>query len=73
MRGESAAFRENVMVFGVVIWVALAALFPTMVVPTIQHAIQPSSAQAAPDAQPAASPAVLPAAVPAGGQAPSDS
>ena len=30
MRGESAVFRENVMLFGVVIWVALAALFPTM-------------------------------------------
>ncbi|KVF78471.1 hypothetical protein WS75_01885 [Burkholderia sp. FL-7-2-10-S1-D7] len=67
MRGESAAFRENVMLFGVVIWVALAALFPTMVVPTIQHAIQPSSAQAAP----AASPAVTPAASPAA-QRPSD-
>ncbi|WP_167359253.1 hypothetical protein [Burkholderia diffusa] len=50
------------MLFGVVIWVALAALFPTMVVPTIQHAIQPSSTQAAPDASPAAAPAVLPAA-----------
>ncbi|WP_185640812.1 MULTISPECIES: hypothetical protein [unclassified Burkholderia] len=50
------------MLFGVVIWVALAALFPTMVVPTIQHAIQPSSAQAAPDASPAVSPAALPAA-----------
>ncbi|VWC17545.1 hypothetical protein [Burkholderia latens] len=50
------------MLFGVVIWVALAALFPTMVVPTIQHAIQPSSAQAAPDARPAVSPAALPAA-----------
>ncbi|WP_185733337.1 hypothetical protein [Burkholderia sp. Bp8998] len=50
------------MLFGVVIWVALAALFPTMVVPTIQHAIQPSSAQAAPDASPATSPAALPAA-----------
>ncbi|AOI59859.1 hypothetical protein WI26_19760 [Burkholderia diffusa] len=62
MRGESAAFQENVMLFGVVIWVALAALFPTMVVPTIQHAIQPSSTQAAPDASPAAAPAVLPAA-----------
>ncbi|RQS60184.1 hypothetical protein DID99_00595 [Burkholderia sp. Bp8986] len=62
MRGESAAFRENVMLFGVVIWVALAALFPTMVVPTIQHAIQPSSAQAAPDASPTVSPAALPAA-----------
>ncbi|WP_167389822.1 hypothetical protein [Burkholderia ubonensis] len=40
------------MVFGVIIWVALAALFPTMVVPTIQHAIQPSSVTVAPDAQP---------------------
>ncbi|KUY56896.1 hypothetical protein WS48_06355 [Burkholderia sp. RF7-non_BP1] len=68
MRGESAASRENVMLFGVVIWVALAALFPTMVVPTIQHAIQPSSAQAAPDASPAATPAALPAAA----QPPSD-
>ncbi|AOJ89207.1 hypothetical protein WS87_21140 [Burkholderia sp. MSMB0856] len=68
MRGESAALRENVMLFGVVIWVALAALFPTMVVPTIQHAIQPSSAQAAPDASPAATPAALPAAA----QPPSD-
>ncbi|AOI95390.1 hypothetical protein DIE08_00760 [Burkholderia sp. Bp9004] len=68
MRGESAAFRENVMLFGVVIWVALAALFPTMVVPTIQHAIQPSSAQAAPDA----SPAVTPTASPAAAQPPSD-
>ncbi|MGU7841984.1 MULTISPECIES: hypothetical protein [Burkholderia] len=56
------------MLFGVVIWVALAALFPTMVVPTIQHAIQPSSAQAAPDASPAATPAALPAAA----QPPSD-
>nr|WP_240461961.1 hypothetical protein [Burkholderia sp. Nafp2/4-1b] len=72
MRGESAAFRENVMVFGVVIWVALAALFPTMVVPTIQHAIQPSSAQAAPDSRPAESPAVSPAALPASVQAPTD-
>ncbi|RQS23239.1 hypothetical protein DIE06_03130 [Burkholderia sp. Bp8998] len=62
MCGASAAFRENLMLFGVVIWVALAALFPTMVVPTIQHAIQPSSAQAAPDASPATSPAALPAA-----------
>jgi hypothetical protein len=52
------------MLFGVVIWVALAALFPTMVVPTIQHAIQPSSAQAAPDEPPAVSPAALPAAAP---------
>jgi len=69
MRGESAAFRENVMLFGVVIWVALAALFPTMVVPTIQHAIQPSSAQAAPDTSPAVSPAALPAAA----QPPADS
>ncbi|WP_321805867.1 hypothetical protein [Burkholderia sp. BCC1993] len=69
MRGESAAFRENVMLFGVVIWVALAALFPTMVVPTIQHAIQPSSAQAAPDASPAVSPAALPTAA----QPPADS
>lgn len=50
------------MLFGVVIWVALAALFPTMVVPTIQHAIQPSSAQAAPDEHPGVSPAALPAA-----------
>ncbi|MGU7810916.1 hypothetical protein [Burkholderia sp. AW49-1] len=50
------------MLFGVVIWVALAALFPTMVVPTIQHAIQPSSTQAAPDARPADTPAALPAA-----------
>ncbi|WP_185702575.1 MULTISPECIES: hypothetical protein [unclassified Burkholderia] len=57
------------MLFGVVIWVALAALFPTMVVPTIQHAIQPSSAQAAPDASPAVSPAALPAAA----QPPADS
>ncbi|MBR7960204.1 hypothetical protein [Burkholderia latens] len=56
------------MLFGVVIWVALAALFPTMVVPTIQHAVQPSSAQAAPDERPAASPAALPAA----GQPPAD-
>ncbi|MBM2655615.1 MULTISPECIES: hypothetical protein [Burkholderia] len=56
------------MLFGVVIWVALAALFPTMVVPTIQHAIQPSSAQAAPDA----SPAVTPTASPAAAQPPSD-
>ncbi|MDN7903556.1 hypothetical protein QZM18_05360 [Burkholderia diffusa] len=55
------------MLFGVVIWVALAALFPTMVVPTIQHAIQPSSAQAAPDASPAVTPAASPAA-----QRPSD-
>ncbi|HKT66759.1 hypothetical protein [Burkholderia sp. 22313] len=57
------------MLFGVVIWVALAALFPTMVVPTIQHAVQPSSVQAAP----AASPAVAPAALPAAGQPPADS
>ncbi|AFQ50792.1 hypothetical protein [Burkholderia cepacia] len=57
------------MVFGVVIWVALAALFPTMVVPTIQHAVQPSSAQAAPDVHPAVTPAALPAA----GQPPADS
>lgn len=57
------------MLFGVVIWVALAALFPTMVVPTIQHAIQPSSAQGAPDTHPAASPAALPAAA----QPPADS
>ncbi len=57
------------MLFGVVIWVALAALFPTMVVPTIQHAIQPSSAQAAPDASPAVSPAALPTAA----QPPADS
>ncbi|WP_010099691.1 MULTISPECIES: hypothetical protein [Burkholderia cepacia complex] len=40
------------MVFGVIIWVALAALFPTMVVPTIQHAVAPSSMSVAPDAQP---------------------
>ncbi|WP_185732139.1 hypothetical protein [Burkholderia sp. Bp8963] len=40
------------MVFGVIIWVALAALFPTMVVPTIQHAVAPSTMPAAPDAQP---------------------
>ncbi|WP_198364207.1 hypothetical protein [Burkholderia ubonensis] len=40
------------MVFGVIIWVALAALFPTMVVPTIQHAIAPSSMSVEPDAQP---------------------
>lgn len=57
------------MLFGVVIWVALAALFPTMVVPTIQHAVQPSSAQAAPEARPAVAPAALPAA----GQPPADS
>ncbi|AOJ65726.1 hypothetical protein WJ32_25115 [Burkholderia ubonensis] len=44
--------REAAMVFGVIIWVALAALFPTMVVPTIQHAIAPSSMSVAPDAQP---------------------
>ncbi|KWN21127.1 hypothetical protein WT83_07000 [Burkholderia territorii] len=69
MRGESAAFTEKVMLFGVVIWVALAALFPTMVVPTIQHAIQPSSTQAVPDASPAATPAALPAAA----QPPTDS
>jgi len=69
MRGMSAAFRENIMLFGVVIWVALAALFPTMVVPTIQHAVQPSSAQAAPEARPAVAPAALPAA----GQPPADS
>ncbi|WP_179091992.1 hypothetical protein [Burkholderia ubonensis] len=40
------------MVFGVIIWVALAALFPTMVVPTIQHAIAPSSMSVTPDTQP---------------------
>ncbi|WGS46466.1 hypothetical protein LFL97_36190 [Burkholderia sp. JSH-S8] len=40
------------MVFGVIIWVALAALFPTMVVPTIQHAVAPSTMTVAPDAQP---------------------
>lgn len=43
---------ETAMVFGVIVWVALAALFPTMVVPTIQHAIAPSSTAVAPDAQP---------------------
>ncbi|MGU7780909.1 hypothetical protein [Burkholderia sp. PU8-34] len=37
------------MVFGVIIWVALAAIFPTMVVPTIQHAVAPSSMPAAHD------------------------
>lgn len=40
------------MVFGVIVWVALAALFPTMVVPTIQHAVAPSSVTVTPDAQP---------------------
>ncbi|MGZ2747927.1 hypothetical protein [Burkholderia stagnalis] len=40
------------MVFGVIVWVALAALFPTMVVPTIQHAVAPSTMTVAPDAQP---------------------
>lgn len=40
------------MVFGVIVWVALAVIFPTMVVPTIQHAIQPSSVAVTPDAQP---------------------
>ena len=37
------------MVFGVIVWVALAALFPTMVVPTIQHAVAPSSVTVTPD------------------------
>lgn len=40
------------MVFGVIVWVALAALFPTMVVPTIQHAVAPSTMTVAPDALP---------------------
>ncbi|MGU7769035.1 hypothetical protein ACV229_02465 [Burkholderia sp. MR1-5-21] len=40
------------MVFGVIIWVALATLFPTMVVPTIQHAVAPSSMPASPESQP---------------------
>lgn len=40
------------MVFGVIVWVALAALFPTMVVPTIQHAVAPSSVTVTPEAQP---------------------
>jgi cell division septation protein DedD len=40
------------MVFGVIVWVALAVIIPTMVVPTIQHAVAPSSVSAAPDTQP---------------------
>jgi hypothetical protein len=61
MCGISAALRENVMLFGVVVWVALAVFVPTVVVPTVQHAVQPSGPQAAPDARPAGAPAVLPA------------
>ncbi|HDR9157834.1 TPA: hypothetical protein QDB05_004364 [Burkholderia vietnamiensis] len=49
------------MLFGVVVWVALAVFVPTVVVPTVQHAVQPSGTQAAPDARPAGAPAVLPA------------
>lgn len=48
------------MVFGVIVWVALAALFPTMVVPTIQHAVAPSSMTVAPDAQPKDASSVAP-------------
>lgn len=44
------------MLFGVVVWVALAVFVPTVVVPTVQHAVQPSGPQAAPDARPAGAP-----------------
>lgn len=42
------------MIFGVILWVALAAIVPTMVVPTIQHAVAPSTMPATPDTEPKA-------------------
>ncbi|MCS3393865.1 hypothetical protein NX868_27010 [Burkholderia thailandensis] len=38
--GAARFFRRSIMVAGVVLWVALAVLFPTVVVPAAQHAVE---------------------------------
>jgi len=56
------------MIAGVVLWVALAAIFPTVVVPAIQHAVvQQSGKPATPDAQPKDGPGTPAPAAPGGG------
>ncbi|MBM5592539.1 hypothetical protein GSH10_18465 [Burkholderia pseudomallei] len=39
-RVRRALFWRSIMVAGVVLWVALAVIFPTVVVPAAQHAVE---------------------------------